>query len=886
MQRTRTGLRALVASMVVASGVASCSSSGGSASGHDASSGAIDSGTPGVDATTGGRTDAGKGGAKDATTDAKGGKKDAGFVSHDAGTDCGGRTGNPCGDGAPCTAGTDCQSGFCTGGVCVAPPPTCTDGTKDGQETDVDCGGAVCAPCAPGKACLAAVDCTSDVCTGGVCQAPSATDGVKNDSETDVDCGGALQADGTPNPAADGAPACVPGKQCALPSDCVQGVCDGTPVASGDAGPDGAVATVGDGGDAGSALLYCQPASPTDGVKNDSETDVDCGGGFLAGGAPNPASDGAPVCTHGQSCLLGTDCDQRVCNANNDAGGGPVDCPTGATCTCQLPSPTDTVKNDGETDVDCGGGNAPGSDGAPPCAPGLRCLGSSDCQSFICATTGLCTAPTPTDGVKNDSETDVDCGGAKLADGTANPASDGAPRCHDEKTCAIDQDCLSGFCSLISHTCVDGQSCKGLVTPAQIMDPTGQVDANGDAIGAPDPNGVGQSAGLDTCGVGEATDPPASQQHESCCRSLVIPSMPTVRLDKYIVTSGRMRQFLESLNYDVRDWAIAQFDANWNPITPAGTMMASQLPVNKAGTTNALTFLPKSADTAQPLNAVLETGALVLDTAGLQGCFTGNGYAGAATYWWNAETIYTEAASPPRPFTQDYYDIKPMNCVPYFLAAAFCAWDGGRIMLQSEHTAVWGSQTYPWGPALIPTPYPGNTTMYNNASCGSLSVNGAVKCTIDWANGYGGDFYYYPSYPASIPNAFVPDSLTHGLDLSVLIGAPGRFFLDRTTVKSTSFAGNEGWQDLGANMLELAPGSALTGGGAFNDDSGILANGENYTCGTNCVTRGTGLPAVDLLGGSWEGHGPTENYCTDCWSVYRQYGKTGIRCARPVEPAQ
>ena len=49
----------------------------------------------------------------------------------------------------PAEASTD-QSAF-------APisTPTCTDGVKNGTETDVDCGGA-CSPCADGKACAVA----------------------------------------------------------------------------------------------------------------------------------------------------------------------------------------------------------------------------------------------------------------------------------------------------------------------------------------------------------------------------------------------------------------------------------------------------------------------------------------------------------------------------------------------------------------------------------------------------------------------------------------------------------------------------------------------------------------------------------------------------------
>jgi hypothetical protein len=45
------------------------------------------------------------------------------------------------------------------------PGPTCTDGSKNGDETDVDCGGS-CPRCAAGKACLRRDDCESAICEG------------------------------------------------------------------------------------------------------------------------------------------------------------------------------------------------------------------------------------------------------------------------------------------------------------------------------------------------------------------------------------------------------------------------------------------------------------------------------------------------------------------------------------------------------------------------------------------------------------------------------------------------------------------------------------------------------------------------------------------------
>lgn len=131
--------------------------------------------------------------------------------------DCGGGSCPKCEDGKPCNVDGDCASGRCKTGVCEAAPPppepTCTDGAKNGAETDVDCGGAKCPPCVDGKSCAVASDCTSGVCTDGHCKAPSCQDSVKNGDEADVDCGGSCSP-------------CGLGKACRAATDCASGDCE------------------------------------------------------------------------------------------------------------------------------------------------------------------------------------------------------------------------------------------------------------------------------------------------------------------------------------------------------------------------------------------------------------------------------------------------------------------------------------------------------------------------------------------------------------------------------------------------------------------------------------------------------------------------------------
>ena len=108
------------------------------------------------------------------------------------------------------TSSTTTESGG-TGGM--APAPTCTDGSRNGNETGVDCGGGACPACPDGEGCMVGPDCTSIVCKGNVCIAPKCNDLVKNGDETDEDCGGAKCAP------------CADGKACVIDGDCESALC-------------------------------------------------------------------------------------------------------------------------------------------------------------------------------------------------------------------------------------------------------------------------------------------------------------------------------------------------------------------------------------------------------------------------------------------------------------------------------------------------------------------------------------------------------------------------------------------------------------------------------------------------------------------------------------
>lgn len=122
--------------------------------------------------------------------------------------------------GVPGTTGRDDLSiGFlfalspCSDDACThaTPAASCFDRVRNGDESDVDCGGS-CGPCAGGGACRAASDCQTGACDGGACRAPSCSDAIRDGEEIDVDCG-------------PGCAPCVDGMFCHDDVDCQSGTC-------------------------------------------------------------------------------------------------------------------------------------------------------------------------------------------------------------------------------------------------------------------------------------------------------------------------------------------------------------------------------------------------------------------------------------------------------------------------------------------------------------------------------------------------------------------------------------------------------------------------------------------------------------------------------------
>lgn len=217
------------------------------------------------------------------------------------------------GCGATLNCGTCGAGDFCSGGVCG-----CANGFKSGSETDVDCGGNACAKCGSGLKCLAGSDCSSGFCADGVCcdkacsgtcegctsaktgQTTGQCANITNNTDPDNECPNTVASScGTSGMCFNGACAFHPAS-----TVCATGTCSGNV----ESPPDmcsGAGSCV-DSGQVTCAGSYvcsggqCQTCS--DGLKNGTEADTDCGGGGPCG-----------KCANGKKCNAAADCASNAC---------------------------------------------------------------------------------------------------------------------------------------------------------------------------------------------------------------------------------------------------------------------------------------------------------------------------------------------------------------------------------------------------------------------------------------------------------------------------------------------------------------------------------------------------------------------------------------------
>ncbi|MFM2152150.1 MAG: hypothetical protein RL199_585, partial [Pseudomonadota bacterium] len=315
--------------------------------------------------------------------------------------------------GQPCQSDGDCNASVCqgySGAASVSPicvPKTCRDGKLSPGELDVDCGGPCAALCKLGQSCKVRGDCDRGLLCGGdtalTCVVPR-SEGATCSRDWQCTTGACVARKCRPLGAA--------GAACDTKNDCDSRVCRN---------------------------LSCAAPTYADRVRNGAETDTDCGG----------TGPGRKACIGGARCVVTSDCDLTKGLACGTDGlcGLPLaaPCTKNDACLSRLCGKASTALTDtrqvcltaypagdarhcangltdaDETDLNCGGSVCPG------CAATRKCVGNGDCASDVCSLTGSCAAPACTDGVRNGTETAVDCGGAcaKCAAGVpATRASD------------------------------------------------------------------------------------------------------------------------------------------------------------------------------------------------------------------------------------------------------------------------------------------------------------------------------------------------------------------------------------------------------------------------------------------------------------------------------
>lgn len=535
------------------------------------------------------------------------------------------------------------------------------------------------------------------------------------------------------------------------------------------------------------------------------------------------------------------------------------------------------ASTDGGADAADAADAADGSDGAvtpPPqtcgvgfpaqCLPGEMCRDSDDCEGLC--TGNVCEAPSYTDGKLSPSlgETAIDCGGS-------GAAGDPAYRCENAVACLVNTDCKSQACSPKTLTCAEGASCAS--TAAQ---------------------GV---SGIETCGDGET---PAAG-HESCCSTLPLPATTTRRLDKYEITAGRMRRFIDSVS--AANGGVANLRAWVNDYVAANPgSQLEYIATNFPGLIDSV--IPATATPTAKLSLVTTMGLFVIDPINVaDGCYVGNGSYGHSTYYWS-DAARNAFRMTPRVHSQAALDEKPINCVNSLMYMAFCAWDGGELARMEDYREVWGNQSevlpggprvyYPWAAILEPGQF--------NWRNGFHAVEGAggFRCVAGWPGCIDDTQPIFYQYPTRNANGTAVNLANDGIPL---VSAPGRFPLDVTLATS---ANGQGWYDIAGDNLETgwvdnpptdAPVPVNSRITDYCDTSfGTPSPGESACTRTdsagnlhNGVLRYSGpLPHLPLVGYSWEGHAryneaylAGRNATPASWKpVTWQYGKGSGRCAR------
>ena len=366
------------------------------------------------------------------------------------------------------------ETGIDCGGADCNPCPTCSDGIWNGDETAVDCGGSVCLACH----CLNGIMDADEVdidCGGADCPpcVETCSDGVMNQDETGIDCGGVCGGDCCANGYQDinlgeGGVDC--GGTCPVCLTCCDGIQNQGETSLDCGGPN------------------CPVCVPTcsDGLMNQDETGIDCGGvcpacdiddcataviitpggGTVSGSSSGMSSEGGEIFPSCGGLVLETMWYFFFANG--------TDMTVNIISTAQACNTADAaVYSDGclpSSEIGCNGSILPSTNPNQITLSGLTVGNTYYIQITYYSAMGCgtftwdvgvdcdlgCVAPgtgeTCCDGIQNQDETGIDCGGI-----CGSP-----PTCFDgiQQKDEIDLDC-GNCCVPCSGTCSDGIKNQG-----------------------------------------------------------------------------------------------------------------------------------------------------------------------------------------------------------------------------------------------------------------------------------------------------------------------------------------------------------------------------------------------------------------------------------------
>jgi hypothetical protein len=361
----------------------------------------------------------------------------------------------------------------------------------------------------------------------------------------------------------------------------------------------------------------------------------------------------------------------------------------------------------------------------------------------------------------------------------------------------------------------------------------------------------------------------ADAQHESCCRSLEVPGYAdpahpgkTVYLDKYEITAGRIRVFIEQLAKenggvpDVKGWITrhrpAIWASAWDDFLPSdfegGTrvinrrLLGDPRPEDEhvVGPPGPGVILPPPTDQPRHLGVNYQFGSEIYVDLHGNNCGTYPGSYGFPTYYYPPDILSRDGQLPradgvsstgQHVAAQELLDVKAINCITNAMLAAFCSWDGGQLATDEVLDFVTATPPSLGSVSGCGTQKDDHGELLDNKLDHSVQTGGRcapvalVNATFD-----AGDALPVANSPLNDHNYHYPDTGDPAHDKAWQIAAPGRASLavaagGRQVDVVRINPGDEPWMDLNGNLSEAA---LDTSGGAFTGNFALKYRGIGY----------------------------------------------------------